>query len=234
MVYYGQDYMLEDLSGHLTSSDFQDVNSRIRLSLRCIQATCTHAEYVIIDRTHSDAYNTNDPLAVLNFGPNNSLGTVVIGPGLPMPMTQYLTKVATENGLAHKYHVKFLNFLTSLSISTWKFTAQDGQEYNWSWRIKPEQEWTVSIELGASLRMFLLMDRQCTNANGYHVASYTLKLSGEPDYDGSSGCMLTVEETYPHLISGRPIQLPSISALWAHCLTRNACIPNNYEAYRGT
>ena len=109
MVYYGQDYMLEDLSGHLTGSDFQDVNSRIRLSLRCTQATSAHAAYIIIDRTHSDAYNCNDPLAVLDFGPNNSLGTVAIRPGPPMPMTQYLTKVATGNGLAHKYHVKFLN-----------------------------------------------------------------------------------------------------------------------------
>ena len=29
-----------------------------------------------------------------------------------------------------------------------------------------------------------------------------MKPAGEPQYAGSSGCMLTVEEAYPHLIGG--------------------------------
>lgn len=42
---------------------------------------------------------------------------------------------------------------------------------------------------------------QCLNAKGYHVASYSLKLNGE-QYETSSGCMLTVEESYESLIGG--------------------------------
>ena len=94
MVYYGQHYMLEDRSGLLTGSDFEDVNNRIRLTLRCTQATSAHAAYMIFDRTHSNVYDFNNPLAVLDFGPNNTLGTVAFKPGVHVPMKQYLTKVA--------------------------------------------------------------------------------------------------------------------------------------------
>ncbi|KAH7911011.1 hypothetical protein BJ138DRAFT_1007480 [Hygrophoropsis aurantiaca] len=68
------------------------------------------------------------------------------------------------------------------SSKTRKFTGSDGQEYRWSWRSTPGHEWT------------------CTNASESVVAFYTLKLSSEPEYSGSSGCMLTVDEAYPHLI----------------------------------
>ncbi|KAG7440820.1 uncharacterized protein BT62DRAFT_923696 [Guyanagaster necrorhizus] len=62
-----------------------------------------------------------------------------------------------------------------------KFVASDSQEYIWSWRTKDNQEWT------------------CTNVNGYLVAYYSLKVPGEPPYEGSSGCSLTVDEAYGHL-----------------------------------
>ena len=107
MVYYGQDYMLEDRSGLLTGSDFEDVNGRIRLTLRCTQATSAHASYMIFDRTHSDVYDFNNPLAVLDFGPNNTLGTVAFENTPHVPMKEYLTKVVVASGLVQKYHVKF-------------------------------------------------------------------------------------------------------------------------------
>ena len=43
---------------------------------------------------------------------------------------------------------------------------------------------------------------QCTNASGYHVASYCLKSPDEPKYAGSSGCVLTVEESYSNIVGG--------------------------------
>jgi len=43
---------------------------------------------------------------------------------------------------------------------------------------------------------------QCTNKSQYLVAFYSLKVAGEPDYLGSSGCMLTIDEAYPHLAAG--------------------------------
>ncbi|KAI0074419.1 hypothetical protein K474DRAFT_60107 [Panus rudis PR-1116 ss-1] len=60
-----------------------------------------------------------------------------------------------------------------------KFVASDGQEYRWTHR-------PGSTEV----------EYQCVNANGYEVASYTPKPAGEPAYTNSSGCSLTVEESY--------------------------------------
>ncbi|KIM76131.1 hypothetical protein PILCRDRAFT_826645 [Piloderma croceum F 1598] len=166
MTYYGQDYMLEDRTGQLDGSDFEDVHDRVRLTLRCTQNAQTHTVYMIYDRTRTAAFNFNYPLAVLDFGPNGRLGTVSFKTGVHTPMKQYLIKVSTTS----KVHAR-------------KFIAQDGQEYQWSWRIKPGEEWT------------------CTNASGYLVACYSLKLAGEPEYYQSSGCMLTVDEAYPHLLA---------------------------------
>ncbi|KAH9940379.1 uncharacterized protein BXZ73DRAFT_88639 [Epithele typhae] len=61
------------------------------------------------------------------------------------------------------------------------FKAADGQEYRWT--LQADGDW------------------QCTNARtNYHIATYSMKPSGEPQYPSSSGCMLTVEEAFPHLV----------------------------------
>ncbi|KAG7098038.1 hypothetical protein E1B28_000014 [Marasmius oreades] len=75
----------------------------------------------------------------------------------------------------------YLSRISTSSGRAWKFTASDGQEYFWRWRSQPNQEWT------------------CTNANGYMIAYYSLKTPGEPQYEGSSGCSLTIEEAFPRL-----------------------------------
>ncbi|KIY70032.1 hypothetical protein CYLTODRAFT_420122 [Cylindrobasidium torrendii FP15055 ss-10] len=62
-----------------------------------------------------------------------------------------------------------------------KFVASDSQEYIWTWRAQEGQEWT------------------CTNTSGYLVAYYSLKLAGEPHYEGSSGCTLTIDEQFASL-----------------------------------
>jgi hypothetical protein len=51
----------------------------------------------------------------------------------------------------------------------------------------------------------LIYSSQCTNASNHQVASYSLKVPGEPEYDHSSGCVLTIEEAYPHLAAGMPV-----------------------------
>jgi len=117
--------MLEDRTGQLDGSDFEDVHDRVRLTLRCTQNAQTHTVYMIYDRTKTAAFNFNYPLAVLDFGPNGRLGTVSFKTGVHTPMKQYLIKVSTTS----KVHAR-------------KFIAQDGQEYQWSWRIKPGEEWT--------------------------------------------------------------------------------------------
>ncbi|GBE80294.1 hypothetical protein SCP_0300090 [Sparassis crispa] len=88
--------------------------------------------------------------------------------------------------VGEKEAVNMSDYLTKLSplgsSKQRKFVASDGQEYRWKWRSDADDEWT------------------CVNSSGYHVASYSLKPAGEPQYQSSSGCVLTVEESYPHLI----------------------------------
>ncbi|KAJ7925638.1 hypothetical protein B0H13DRAFT_1705798 [Mycena leptocephala] len=59
-----------------------------------------------------------------------------------------------------------------------RFLGSDGQTYQWARRTQPNQEWS------------------CTNANGYVIASYSLKASGEPEYSNSSGCILEIAEQF--------------------------------------
>ena len=81
--------------------------------------------------------------------------------------------------------------------------GSDGQVYRWSWRSTAGEEWTVGLPQ-TSLKSIFDPNacEQCTNANNHHVASYSLKVPGEPEYNGSSGCVLAIEEAYPHLATG--------------------------------
>ena len=89
------------------------------------------------------------------------------------------------------------------NASSRKFTGADGQDYRWT--LHADGEWQVSgrcVTFSGSVANDFGA-RQCTIArNGYHVATYSMKPAGEPHYARSSGCMLTVEESYPNLIGG--------------------------------
>ncbi|KAI6002842.1 hypothetical protein EDD15DRAFT_2385443 [Pisolithus albus] len=77
---------------------------------------------------------------------------------------------------------EYLRRVSLLSSSkSRKFLASDGEEYQWSWRSTKGHEWT------------------CTGQGQQLIATYTLKVVGEPDYISSSGCVLTIDEAYPHL-----------------------------------
>ncbi|KZT04123.1 uncharacterized protein LAESUDRAFT_728320 [Laetiporus sulphureus 93-53] len=165
MTTFGMPYFLEDLTGELTGSEFNDLYNRTRLAFRCTLHDASHTAYMVYDLSASgNGYNA--PVACLDFGANNALGTVKIGDKDNVSMSVYLSKVGSFG-----------------SAKTRKFIASDGQEYRWTHKPGDDAEWT------------------CTNTNGYHVASYSLKPAGEPQYPSSSGCMLTVEEQYPHLVA---------------------------------
>ncbi|TBU24641.1 hypothetical protein BD311DRAFT_766116 [Dichomitus squalens] len=164
MTNFGLPYFLEDTTGKLTGSDFVDLHNRMHLSLKQTLRDAHHTAYVIYDLSSRSSGRGGllVPLASLDFGPQNALGSIKIADGEHVPMGHYLMKSA------------------SLSKSR-KFKAADGQEYRWT--LQPDGEW------------------QCTNAkSNYHVATYSMKPAGEPQYSSSSGCMLTVEEAYPHLV----------------------------------
>ncbi|KAG2135476.1 hypothetical protein DEU56DRAFT_737755 [Suillus clintonianus] len=99
--------------------------------------------------------------------------------------------------------VPMSSFLESLPIGSAKsrrFIGSDGQQYRWSWRTAQGEEWT------------------CTNASNRHIASYSLKVPGEPEYAQSSGCVLTIEEAYPHLAAEMLASLTIMRHIVAHNL----------------
>ncbi|KAJ6580486.1 hypothetical protein DFH09DRAFT_1360558 [Mycena vulgaris] len=164
MTRYGMPYILEDTTGRLTGTTFIDLHDRLHLTVRCTARDGCHTSYMI--------YNTSPavfqsaipkPLAGLDFGANNALGTISFA-SAAMPMRKYLTK-PTPIG----------------SSKLRRFVASDGQTYQWARRTQPNQEWT------------------CTNANGYIIASYSLKAAGEPEYNNSSGCILEIAEQFGNL-----------------------------------
>ncbi|RPD58662.1 hypothetical protein L227DRAFT_504878 [Lentinus tigrinus ALCF2SS1-6] len=167
MTNFGLPFFLEDTTGKIGGSDFVDLHNRMHLSLKQTLRDAHHTAYIIYDLSSRAAGGRGGllvPLATLDFGPNNALGTVKIGDGDHVQMGHYLSKVP--------------GFSSSKSR---KFRAADGQEYRWTLQV--DGEW------------------QCTNAKtNYHVATYSMKPAGEPQYSSSSGCMLTVEEAYPHLV----------------------------------
>ncbi|KAI0769422.1 hypothetical protein BD413DRAFT_477951 [Trametes elegans] len=164
MTTFGLPFFLEDTTGRLSGSEFVDLHNRMHLSLKQTLRDAHHAAYVIYDlSSRASRGGLLVPLATLDFGSNNALGTVKIGDGDHVSMNQYLVK---SGGYVSKSR---------------KFRASDGQDYRWT--LQADGDW------------------QCTNAkNGYHIATYSMKPAGEPQYASSSGCMLTVEEAYPHLV----------------------------------
>ncbi|PCH35969.1 hypothetical protein WOLCODRAFT_140146 [Wolfiporia cocos MD-104 SS10] len=162
MTQFGMPFFLEDQTGELTGSEFVDLYNRMRLGFRCTLRDTHRTAYMVYDLSSRRA--SAAPLACLDFGANNALGTIKIGDGENISMAEYLSKASAGGKKARK------------------FTASDGQQYRWVYQSTEDTEW------------------MCLNSSDYHVASYSLKPAGEPHYSGSSGCMLTVEEQYPHIV----------------------------------
>ncbi|KAJ7082122.1 hypothetical protein C8R44DRAFT_722440 [Mycena epipterygia] len=139
MTRYGMPYILEDTTGRLTGSQFIDIHERLHLTVRCTARDSCHTSYMI--------YNTNPavfqspipkPLAGLDFGPDNSLGTISFS-SVGMPMRKYLTK-PTPIG----------------SSKLRRFVASDGQTYQWARRAQPNQEWTCTNAKGYVIASYSL------------------------------------------------------------------------------
>jgi len=154
----------------------------------------TGSDYIDMnDRLRLCQHDPSNPLIALAFGPNSSLGTITLRNGAPIAMEDYLAKLQS-------FPVHWTPLTDGHSNQTRKFLGSDGREYRWSWRTTKGHEWT------------------CTNQNDYVVASYSLKVAGEPDYLGSSGCMLTIDEAYPHLAAEFLASLTIMRHMTAHGL----------------
>ncbi|KAF8179575.1 hypothetical protein K438DRAFT_1725829 [Mycena galopus ATCC 62051] len=126
MTRYGIPYIFEDTTGRLTGSEFIDIHDRLRFTVRCTAHDTAHTAYMV--------YNTSPtvfqsaipkPVAALNFGPNNALGTISFA-SVPMPMRKYLVKQALRSSKVRR------------------FVGSDGQIYEWARQTQPNQEWTCT------------------------------------------------------------------------------------------
>jgi hypothetical protein len=95
---YGIPYILLDRTGHLDFSEFTDIENRLALEWRRTTAhDSAHTAFMIYNNTNARGQG---PLAALVFGRGNSLGTICFtsagnrGPGVHMPMKEYLTKTS--------------------------------------------------------------------------------------------------------------------------------------------
>lgn len=99
MVVYGIPYILEDKTGQLTGSDFIDTEGRMHLVYRCTVRDSMHTVYGIYDASPYASYvSSMRALVLLDFGPNNKLGTVGFGPTRIIPMQEYLVKASSSFG----------------------------------------------------------------------------------------------------------------------------------------
>lgn len=89
MTTYGMPYFLSDKTGLLTGSEFTDVNDRMRLVYRCTANDSTRKAYIIYDSTVTEV-----PSIALDFGPDDSLGTISFQSDRSLPMKKYLSKVS--------------------------------------------------------------------------------------------------------------------------------------------
>ena len=100
MTNFGMPYFLEDSTGQLTGSDFVDLHNRTHLSLKQTLRDAHHTAFVIYDLSARPGARTGllVPLATLDFGPANALGTVKVGAAEHVPMDRYLVRSTGANG----------------------------------------------------------------------------------------------------------------------------------------
>jgi len=164
-------FILEDSTGRVAGSDFDDIYDRI--FLRVAPGAHQRGSSLMIYKMAQRSSRRRDslpfrsaPSILLEFGAGGALGNISFldrkNP-IPLHMGRYLRKASMFGGSLFR-----------------KFVAADGREYKWSCRTVPGQEWS------------------CHTEDGFLVAHYNLKQPEERVYD-VSGNVLTVYEQFTHL-----------------------------------
>jgi len=139
---FGLGYILEDMSGQLTGSDFIEIYGRMKFRVRCTIREPKRTVYMILNASDDGRSpyrgGGTSALALLEFGESNALGTVSYLSNPCVPMKKYLVK--TSKG----------------SSKQRKFLASDGQEYCWCWRAQDDHEWTCYSQSGALIAHYAL------------------------------------------------------------------------------
>lgn len=94
-LYLGLPIFLEDQSGKLTGSEFADLYDRQTIRYKRISraSDSERTTYGVYDRE----IRTDGPVITLEFGTDNSLGTIKMGDGNAIPMDIFLPKVSSSS-----------------------------------------------------------------------------------------------------------------------------------------
>ena len=96
----GMPFFLEDHSGDLENSEFNDLYSRMRFSLRKTSVEdAAQTTLMVYDLSSPSVSSRNDlrvPIACLTFGAEHALGTVKIYNASTISMEQYLSRVGRK------------------------------------------------------------------------------------------------------------------------------------------
>lgn len=93
-------FFLEDQSGDIENSEFNDIYQRMRFSIRKTSTDdVPHTTLMVYDLSSPSASSRSDlrvPIACLTFGAGPALGTVRIHNGPTVSMEQYLSRVGRK------------------------------------------------------------------------------------------------------------------------------------------
>ena len=199
---------LEDQTGLLTGSVFLDLYNRQKISYLCLS---DDSDSDSMSTTIYGIFNRDNPRIapdiILEFGADNSLGTIKLGKSDAVAMDDYLPRVSSSARCdIFVLSLSLFNdcFLIPSSSKSRHFVASNGERYQWKHCQELDQEWAVSLFFFFPPKgpMVISSLGQCTNSKGEVVSYYSLKLYGEPEYK-SSGCMLTVERDFASLSCGK-------------------------------
>lgn len=157
-------FVLEDRTGLVSSSDYDDIYDR--LSLRVTEhpspphspdGTPQRVLFVYDmpqrwSRRTARLHEARSPVAVLHFGPHETLGTIELAlDGRPraMPMAKYLPKTSMFGGyvLQDNVPVAFPDVMYSHRSLNRQFVGADGRKYRWSFRSSEQHEWVVRAHM---------------------------------------------------------------------------------------
>ncbi|KAF8814821.1 hypothetical protein BYT27DRAFT_7205799 [Phlegmacium glaucopus] len=130
-------FFLEDSSGRLTRSKFTDLYDRMKLYYGPVIGY-TNTTYGVFDESPDGTRDDVTPI-VLQFGADNSLGTITIGSGNEMAMENYLSRVTIFANSKCRH-----------------FVASDGYRYRWRYRYASDQEWACTDSNGEVVSYYSL------------------------------------------------------------------------------
>ena len=138
---------LEDQTGLLTGSVFLDLYNRQKISYLCLS---DDSDSDSMSTTIYGIFNRDNPRIapdiILEFGADNSLGTIKLGKSDAVAMDDYLPRVSSS-ARCDIFVFSLCNdcFLIPSSSKSRHFAASNGERYQWKHCQELDQEWAVSL-----------------------------------------------------------------------------------------